>query len=294
MDAGEYFPFAFGDELPAEQSADDARSLCFDSERMEQGVDIVGAPDVQLRLSADKPSGHLTVRLLDVRPDGSSALITYGVLNLTHRNSHQAPQALVANEVFDVSLALDHIAYRLPAGHRLRMALSTANWPTLWPSPEAVTLTIAQASLLLPVRPDSDQVDEWVFEAPEGAPAWQAEVLRASDYSRVTETDDNTGVVTTRIFSDFGENKDLQHDLISGGWVREAWSIHPDDPLSANVSIQWQARGGREGAMWQTEVDTMMWSDQNTFYFTGQLTAFENGQQVFSKAYSDEIPRALV
>ena len=100
--------------------------------------------------------------------------------------------------------------------------------------------------------------------------------------------------MTTKIFSDFGENRDLQHGLISGGWTREQWSIHPSDPLSASVNIEWQASGGREGAMWHTQVDSKMWSDAGNFYFTAHLKAFENDQLIFEKHYTDQIVRDLV
>jgi len=290
ISAGEYFPFAFGDELPAEQTPDDERSLCFDGKITKQNTDIVGAPRVKLQLSGDKPNGHITVRLLDLRPDGTSALITYGLLNLTHRNSHQTPQAVVIDEPFEVTLTLDHIAYRLPAGHRLRIAVSTANWPTVWPSPEIMTLTVYAGTLSLPVRPCAE-ASEYEFEAPEAAPAWHKHLLRKDDYSRTTETDNDTGLVTTAIFCDFGENKDADHGLISGGWMKECWTIHPDDPLSAKVTSHWQQTGGREGSMWRTEVATVMWSDLTTFYFTAKLTAYENELEVFSRVYTDEVGR---
>ena len=291
--AGEYFPFAFGDELPSEQTPDDTRSLCFDGEVTEQDTDIVGAPSVTLRLSGDKPNGHVTVRLLDLRPDGTSALITFGMLNLTHRNGHQAPQEIVLNEAFDISLTLDQIAYRLPAGHRLRVALSTANWPTLWPSPEVITLTVHEGTLLLPLRPHAETA-EWAFEEPEAAPAWNKQVLREEDYSRMTERDEATGLVTTVIFCDFGENRDLDHGLISGGWMEENWMIHPDDPLSAKVTSHWHQKGGREGLMWRTDVATAMWSDADSFFFTADFIAYENGLEVFSRSYRDEVKRDLV
>lgn len=291
--AGEYFPFAFGAELPAEQTPDDARSLCFDVETTGQDTDIVGAPVVNLRLSCDKPNGHITVRLLDLNSDGTSALITYGVLNLTHRNSHQKPEAVTANESFDISITLDQIAYRLPQGHRLRVALSTANWPTLWPSPEQATLAIYNGELSLPVRPHAEAA-ECAFEEPEAAAAWKKEALRKDAHSRTTQTDEATGIVTTAISCDFGENRDLDHGLISGGWMTENWSIHPSDPLSAKVTSHWQQTGGREGSMWRTEVETAMWSDAGTFYFTANLTAFENEQEVFSRDYTDQVARDLV
>ena len=58
-DAGVYFPFAFGDELPDEQSDDDAKSLCFDGAELAEAIDIVGAPEITLRLSADKSKAQI-------------------------------------------------------------------------------------------------------------------------------------------------------------------------------------------------------------------------------------------
>ena len=87
--AGEYFPSAFSDELPDNQSRDDAGSACFDSDEIDNPIDIVGAPTIRLRLSCVKPQGQVTVRLCDLRPDGTSALITLGHLNLSHRESHE-------------------------------------------------------------------------------------------------------------------------------------------------------------------------------------------------------------
>ena len=40
-----------------------------------------------------------------------------------------------------------------PAGHRIRLALSTTYWPMVWPAPETATVTIFGGTLDLPVRP---------------------------------------------------------------------------------------------------------------------------------------------
>jgi len=61
MAGGEFFPFAFGDELPAEQTDDDELSLCFDGQPIEIPKDILGAPKVSLK--AQHPIGHLSGRL---------------------------------------------------------------------------------------------------------------------------------------------------------------------------------------------------------------------------------------
>ena len=94
-------------------------------------------------MSADRPQAHLTARLCDVAPDGTSALITYGPLNLTHRDSHEHPTALEPGRFYEITLKLNDIARRIPKGHRLRIALATAHWPIVWPAPEDATLSIS-------------------------------------------------------------------------------------------------------------------------------------------------------
>ncbi len=288
--AGEYFPFAFSDELPDEQSPDDEKSLCFDGEPVAETTDIVGAPKIKLWLASNSSVGQIAVRLCDLRPDGTSALITYGVLNLTHHKSHEAPASLNPGQPFKAEFALDQIAYRLPEGHRLRVAISTAYWPVVWPLSKAFELTLHSGSLALPVRPTAEG-EEWSFEEPEGAEPWKCEELRSASYNRDVKTDPETGHITTAVDCDFGENRDLDHGLISGSWTKERWTIHPDDPLSAKVQAEWEQTGGREGAMWRTHVLAEMSADADNFNFRALLTAFEGEETVHQKLYEDSVPR---
>ena len=293
--AGEYFPFAFSDELPDEQSYDDERSACFTGDELTTSFDIVGAPKITLSLLPDSTNAQVVVRLLDILPNGQSALITYGVLNLTHIHSHEYPNALLPGHQIDFEITLDQIAYRIPTGHKLRIALSNAYWPTIWPSPTQTSLKLLAGTLQLPVRKTSDETaDEIQFEAPEGAAHWQPHEQRPSSYHRQTTTDSASGVITTAVTCDFGENKDTEHGLISGEKMQERWSIHPKDPLSARVITNWEQTGGRESAMWKTEIKSSMHCDETTFYFEAELTASLNGNLYFSKSFEDKVQRDLV
>ena len=293
IEGPEYFPFAFGDELPGDQSADDTKSLCFDGAMASEDIDIVGAPVFRMKASSDTPTGQIAVRLLDLRPDGTSAMITYGVRNLTHRNSHEFPKAMTPGQIFETSFALDQIAYRLPAGHRLRVAISTAWFPFIWPSAEKMTLTLKAGSLELPVRPAAT-VDEWTFEEPEGACAWQAEELRASSYRRETFHDESTGETVTLIDCDFGENRDRHHGLVSGGWMKERYSVRPENPLSARASHEWEQTGGREGQKYRTHVSSEFTADAEYFHPRATLKAWENDKLVFEKTFEEKVRRNLV
>jgi uncharacterized protein len=292
--AGEYFPFTYGPELPDEQSADDAQSLVFDGAPLEQTLDIVGAPMFKFSFECDQPNALIYIRLCDVFPDGRSALITYGMLNLTHFDSHETPQALEKGRVYEAQFALDQIAYSVPAGHKLRVAIATSSWPTLWPSPVKSTLLIHGASTAVPRREHvRDAADACFFEGPEGAKPWQAENIRKAVLTRETvRQDDGTSVLT--VMNDFGADRDLEHDLVSGSSTIEKWSIHPDDPLSANAEISWVQENSRGDWSVRTQTHCAMWSDAAHFYVTASLKAFEGERLVFEREYEDKIERGLL
>lgn len=290
MAGGEYCAIWLGPEMPGDQRGDDALSVCFDSPPVEADTDIVGAPRLQLRLSADKPQAQIAVRLNHIHPDGASTRITYGVLNLSHRDDPAEPAALQPGKSYDITLDLDHIAYRLPRGHRLRVAISSAYWPLIWPTPEAAALHLTGGRLTLPVRPTAGP-DEWVFPPPDAEAPWETETLRKNNNSRRIETDLTTGAVHLRIEDDFGKQRDAAHGLISGGIARETWTIHPDDPLSARGACHWTEELERDGIRLRTETRCEMWSDATHFHLTARLQAFENDETVHDRTVNETIER---
>ena len=292
--AGEYFPFAYGPELPDEQSPDDAKSVCFDGDALADPLDIVGAPRLVISAVSDKPMAQLAVRLCDLRPDGTSALITMGILNLTHRQSSEEPELLVPGEAFEATVTLDQIAYRIPAGHRLRVAVSTAYWPFIWPAPDRARVTLEAGRLELDCRTVFAEGDECSFEKPVGAAPWRHDNLKPSALTREIETDPVTGIITTTIFNDDGEDRDLEHGLISGSSTLERWSIHPDDPQSARVQICWKQTGGRDEWRTETVTDMEMHCDRDWFFIAGRLVASENGETVFARDWEERIARRFV
>lgn len=293
--SGEYFPFAYGPELPDEQSIDDNESVCFDSAALADITDIVGAPVVNLTVMPDGSAANVCVRLCDVGADGKSALITLGVINLKHAQSFEQPQTITPDEPMEVSITLDQIAYRLPVGHRLRIAVSTAYWPFIWPAPGLGSISLLSGNLSLPCRQiAATSLDNVSFEPPEGTPPWQAQNLRPASSTRKTSVDAQTGMLSTKIDNDFGENRDLQHGLVSGSQTHELWVIDPADPLSAEVNIQWEQNGGRDEWSWSTSVSVTMHCDENHFYVSGYLRACEANEIIFEAEYADTIPRQFV
>lgn len=291
--SGEYFPFAFSDELPDDQTKDDDLSLCFDKAVIDCAQDIVGAPIVKLMVSADQPNAQLAVRLCDLQPDGSSALITHGVFNLTHHSSHETPSELEPDKVYEINFALDQIAYRLPEGHKLRVAISTSYWPFIWPSPMRADVTLHEGSIDIPVRASSSTDNECAFEEPVGSDPWRTKELRPSSYERKIETDE-AGRTIIAINADSGEVQDLEHGLVSGSWLKERFSISTNDPNSAKATAEWEQTGGRDGSFWRTHVRAEMTSDTEMFRSVAKLKAYLNEELFFEREYQDAQPRRNV
>lgn len=288
---GRYFPMT-GDypEMPGDQRDDDSRSVCFDTAPLDSDLDILGRINLRLRLKSDKPNAQLVARVCEVHPDGASTRITIGFLNLAHRDSHEDPTELVPGEDFEIALPLDQIAYRVKAGMRLRVAISTAYWPFVWPSPERATLTLLQGAIDLPKHLGSVD-DEWQFEEAEGAEPWSHTVLRQPDYKKSIVNDLVTGEISQIHDIDEGLNQDAEHGLISGSRAREIWRIHPDDPLCASAETHYTQELGRDDWSVRTETFARMWSDKETYYLTARIEAYEGDQLIFERDFDEQVKR---
>jgi len=285
---GEYFPFAFGPELPGDQTSDDAMSACFESSPIDDSTNIVGIAKVGLTLTPKAPSGQIAIRLCDVRPDGTSMLISHGFLNLRHHKSHANPGNLKRGVPINVAIDLDNCAYRLPSGHQLRVAVSTAYWPFIWPAPEANGISITAGELHLPVLADVDKSVE--FPPPEAAPGWHAIPLRPPNMTRNTE-DRPDGTRVIRIVIDNGEMRDESHGLATGSICHEEWHIHPNDPLSAKGTFDWVETLSRGDWSVHTHCTASLTASTDTWHATAKIEAFEGENLIFSKGFAEDTPR---
>ena len=178
LESGKWLVFGNPTDFPPDQRAEDGRSLTFDSAPLEGPVEILGFPQLQLTCSVDRPVALVAGRLCDVAPDGSSRLVTRGLLNLAHGEGHERPAPLLPGQTQVATVAMSGIAHRFEIGHRIRVALSPTYWPWAWPSPQPVTLTVTlggASGLLLPLR---DPTPAEVAPAPTFLPAETAPPLR--------------------------------------------------------------------------------------------------------------------
>src|SRR5262249_25522747 len=182
LDAGMYYSMGLPGDEPPDQRPEDGLSLTFDSPPMTAAVDVLGFPELALRLAADRPQALLAVRLCDVAPTGESTLVSRGLLNLTHRDSHEEPTPLVPGHPYTIRLPLKFTGHTIQAGHRWRVALSPTYFPWAWPSPESVTLSVvtgATTHLELPVRqPRQEDTSLRPFDPPETSGPLAVEIRR--------------------------------------------------------------------------------------------------------------------
>jgi predicted acyl esterase len=138
---------------------EDAESLVYDSEILREDMEIVGFPRVRLRVSSDAKLAHWIVRLEDVHPDGSVSLVTGGLLNGAQRNSRLDPEYLTPGEVYEIDFSLHFTTWTFQPGHRIRLAVTNALFPMIWPTPYPMTTELflgnEATSLDLPVVPFS-------------------------------------------------------------------------------------------------------------------------------------------
>jgi uncharacterized protein len=296
--AGVWCPFGQPGDLASDQRLENGQSVCFTSEPLESPMEILGFPEITVDLASDKPKALLAVRLCDVAPDGAATLVSWGMLNLTHRDSHEHPTPLIPGERCTVTVRLNAIGHELPAGHRWQVALSPNYWPHAWPSPEPVTLKVfsnEQTRLILPVRPPQERDHELpAFGEPETARVAEREILREESRTRKVHHDLIKGVWVLEDFSDEGARRLLANGIEYGSTNRNTYTISEGDPLSAEVCCEWTLDVGR--GEWQTRLESLstMKADAERFYITNELTAFEGQKQVFTKKWNSEIPRDFV
>ena len=299
--AGQCTPFlgssgAGGPEDPRDQRTDDAVAACFDGEVLNTPLSIVGAPCVNLDVAADQENAFVCVRLNEILASGESLQVSYGVLNLTHRESHENPQPLVPGQRYTVRVQLNDIGHTFAAGSRIRVAVSSAFWPVVWPSPKPVMLSIfgGDSRLTLPIRErrSSDS------EARPLPPPRQSSVHPTSVVEEPGpqfagfKVDMNTGIQSFIIETDSGIKRFERHGWKTGVKTDYRYHIHPDDPTSACVDLKATEYYGRDGQLDAKIVaHQKMTCNETHFFIEASIDVFDGDKQVASKNWNERIER---
>jgi len=297
LDAGRFVPRGDDADLPPDQREEDARSACFEFAAAEETW-VLGRPRVRLRIACPVERGQVVVRLCDVAPDGASTLVTRGTLNLSARRGPDRAVPWIPGSAEDVEFELSGIGHAFGAGHRIRLAVSSAYWPWLWPQPESeagFALHPTGSALELPVRvPESAAgiaFEEPEQSAPLGVSA--AAVLDEPRPERLSVRDMAKGewllVVDprrngTQVYPD---GLEVTEDAL------EAYTVEDADPSTARTRCDWSIRLHRPERGWDARVEahSEITCTATDFVTSNEIVCKDGYDVVFHRTWQRRIPR---
>lgn len=274
---------------------DEALSLTYTSQPLAKPIDIMGFPEVVLHVSSSAPVAHAIVRLTDVAPDGTSAMVSRGVLNLTRRNGLENPQPLTPGEVYEVKITLKSTAYRFLPGHCIRLSLASAYWPVIWPSPYQADNYLHRGSvypsrLLLPLGVET-AVSPPLFKTTPPALTEIATYHEEPTKWLITE-DVIHNRLTVKAYS--SDTTVLPHRIALTVSELLEMTAHHDDPAHVRLYTEEIYHLEQAGYKITTRATGTIRSTETDFHVDLQLQVNLNDNLFFQKAWLESIPRLLL
>ena len=296
--AGKWASYNAPPDLPYDQREEDGGSLVFDSEPLAEPVEILGSPSVELDLSVSEPVALVAARLSDVSPDGAATRVSYGILNLTRRDSTESPEPLEPGRRYRATLPLNGVAQAFPPGHRIRLSLSTSYWPLAWPAPKPALLSVHEHSstLTLPVRPvdEPDEVPSSPFGEPEGTPPLAMTQVTPSEERWDVKRDLIDYRSELDIVKDRGTVRFEDIGLEAGRRAHERYTAVADDFTSVGGETTWTMRFRRDDWDVRVVTHTRLTCSETDFFVDATLDAYEADRRVFSRTWNEQVPRDLL
>jgi putative CocE/NonD family hydrolase len=276
---------------------DEALALNYTSDPLEEPLDVIGFPEAVLYVSSSAPVAHVVVRLADVAPDGTSAFVTAGVLNLAHRNGHADPQPLDPGAQYRVRVPLKVIGYRFRRGHRIRLTIAGACWPILWPSPYKADNyshrgPATPSMLVLPVVPP--------HPSPPAPPHFKTTPPDLVEFGTGSETPAVWQIVedvieqslTVKVYG--GDSTTLPDGVSLATSERIEMTAHHHDPARVRLFNDVHYRLEEHGHKTHIHSSGTIRSTETDFHLDVELIVRLNGNIFFQKSWLETIPRRLL
>ena len=281
--------------LPTDQRPDEVYGLTYTSEALDVPMEILGQPRVALHVSSRAEVMAFVVKLCDVAPDGTSALVCSGVLNGTRRHSLSKPEPMMPDEIYKLGIDLDATAWRFEPGHRIRVFVSSADFPNLWPTPFAGENAVFRgrecpSQIILPIAPTKEMQDEVAFTPSRAT----VQPYRLGPQEPVWETvqdvmGDRTGVrLRTRGTSRVNEQTEVTNDQ-----QLTLWANNRDPADVSGIGKRFRKIVRTDG---ETVVDSVyaIRSTDQAFHVTIDLNVTVNGLPHFQKRWVKTFERVLL
>jgi hypothetical protein len=281
-------------ELPIDQRADDDYSMCFDTGRLTNDVEILGHPRAELHVSCTAPVANWIVRLCDVAPDGTSTLVTKGILSGTHRVSHSNPTPLAPAAIYKMVIKLKVVSWVFPKGHRIRFAVSNADFPNLWPSPYSMTTSLYvdkehESQFFLPACP-TEKRPAPSFQPPEIPPGTE----RPPPRNKWTVTRDEMAHTVTvfRETVQFMGQGGLSSNIEE---MERRWStVNDKNPAVVKIVAEGETKMDVVSGRLVCKSNMTIESDADAFHISVKRELFVDDKLKYWKSWQERIPRNLV
>jgi len=274
-------------------SSDDEGSLVFDSEPLNETVEIIGFPKVHLTVSADAPVYQWSVRLEDVWPNGEVSLVSGALINPADRVSRLKQTPLIPEEKADLSSEIHFTTWRFKPNHKIRLAISNAQFPMAWPTPykgatklhpgrgTSLHLPVVEKNTLAVVRglPRSEP-EEWPPDAE----------YSGEDEGKDTEIDYNpkTGAA---VYSCGIDQRMTIRATTYHMQEKNTWKVNDNDPAHATYEAVTNYTIRPPGRELKLTATFRVASDEKNFNLSVLRQLFENNKLVREKKWDKAIPR---
>jgi hypothetical protein len=279
---GQVWPWA----MPLDQRLDEAYSLTYTTPPLEKDTEVTGQPVADLYVSSSADVAYFTVKICDIAPDGTSKRVTDGGLNATHRLSHARPELLKPGEVYELKIDLEYLAYVFPAGHRIRVDVTSADFQNAWPVSKAAVNSVHRSSkylsrVILPMVPEQTPKLPPPHLAPSPDPLPPLELVRKPDYRVSYDLINQRTTVST------GEGS-----AVSAG-QGTTFTVSSSDPAEAVATGSGEYEFSEHGQKIKVSVREVTSSDAQTFHHLVEVDITLDDKPYFHKRWTISPPRSF-
>jgi putative CocE/NonD family hydrolase len=282
---------------PQDQRPDEAFSLVYDWEPLDEELEILGHPRVRATVRSSAPVAFLSAKLCDVHPDGTSQLVTRGLLNLTHRGSCETPTPLSPGQAYEVEVEMELTSWVFEPGHRVRVDLAGTDWPNCFPPPGHVTLSVERegTTLVLPSLDGPSPIAERPTLPPPRRPQAGNESARGEALDELVWTIEHDIVrKETRAVVRYGGSSDAD-DVAPAieQWYGGTVGVSTEDPGRAWVDAKATYTLTYPEATVFAEVRSRIDADGDAYHLRLEIDTAEDGEPRWSRRFERRIPRNL-
>ena len=281
--------------LSGDQRPDEAYSLVFTSDPLDDDLHVLGRPHARLHVSSTASVIGFAVSLADVAPDGPSRLVAKGMLNATRRRSLTEPEPLEPGEVYELPIDLDCTGWRFQRGHRIRVSVASADWPNVWPTPEPAVNRVYRGAgrpsrIVLPVVPAAGSA-----AAPEFRPSPEALERHASQTEPpVWEVSHDALSRRARVHVSAGHTERINDTTVVTREYELNSLVDADDPAGAGARGRHTTRIRRPNGLTEATSSVHVQGTATRFQVTIDLAVTVDGLLHHSRQWTDSVPRRLL